>query len=52
MGTVSRDRWAQNVEVTGNADQIERVETAFDVNDPGKFELSREQHSPVHRRCS
>jgi len=41
-----------NTEVTGNADQIERVETSFDVNDPGKFELSREQHSPVHRRCS
>ncbi len=35
-----------NVEVTGNADQIERVGITIKVADPRKFGLSHEQHSP------
>jgi len=35
--------------ITGNADQIERVEITVKVDDPERVELLHEQHSPVHR---
>jgi len=42
-------RLSSTPKVTGNADQIGKVQIAIKADDPRKVGLPHEQHSPVHR---